>query len=157
MKWFIGLIGLVMAIKGGMDLGSVMSGGGANTTTKASFAYDEASYQDRSDWLNGVAEKLEKRAKREAGMSMYVSYKQTLVRPGAKEVQTVLKLNSNYEFRMSSKTLREGLEGACPHYVRLGLYANDITWTQKMVKSNGQVVLNLPITPKSCRRYVQTS
>lgn len=157
MKWIIGSIGLVLAIKGGMDFGAVMSEGGANSATKASFAYDEASYQERADWLNGVAEKLEKRARREAGMSMYVSYKQTLVRPGAKEVQTVLKLNSRYEFRLDSKTLREGLEGACPHYVRLGLYANDIKWTQKMVKSNGQVVLNLPITPRSCQRYVQTS
>lgn len=157
MKWIVGLIGIVVAVKGGMDLGSTMSeGGGSNTTTQAAFAYSDATPQERAEWLEKVAGKLEARAKREAGSSFYVSYKETKVRPGMNEIQTILKLNSQYNFTLDSKTLREGLASACPHHVRLGLYANNIQWTQKMVKSNGQTVLNLPITRSSCRRYVET-
>lgn len=154
MRWIIAIIGFVLAVKGGMDLGSTMGG---NTTTKASFAYAEASRDARAEWLNKVAKKLESRAKREAAGSFYVSYKETKVRPGANEIVTILKLNSGYNFRLDSKTLREGLAAACPHHVRLGLYANNIKWTQKMVKSNGQTVLNIPITRTSCSRYVATA
>ena len=151
MKWIIAIIGFVLAVKGGMDLGANMGG---NTTTKASFAYAEASREERAEWLNKVAKKLESKAKWEANTSFYVSYKETLVRPGANEILTVLKLNPNYDFRLDSKTLREGMAAACPHHVRLGLYANNIKWTQKIVKTNGQTVLNLPITRGSCARYV---
>lgn len=154
MKWIIAIIGIVLAVKGGMDLGSNMGG---NTTTKASFAYAEASRDERAEWLGKVAKKLESKAKWEAATSQYVSYKETKVRPGAREIQTILKLNSAYNFRLDSKTLREGLTASCPHHVRLGLYANDIKWTQKIVKSNGQTVLNLPITRGSCARYVSNT
>ena len=55
MKWIIAIIGFVLAVKGGMDLGSNMSG---NTTTKASFAYAEANRDERAEWLAKVAKKI---------------------------------------------------------------------------------------------------
>lgn len=159
MRWLVGLVGFVIAVKGGMDLGAVMGDGsvGVNTPTSASFNYAEASRAERAEWLDMVGKKLERGAKREAGRSHFVSYKETRVLANSNEVQTVLLLNNMYEFRPSSKIIQDGLKDACPVSVRLGMYANNIKWTQKIVKSNGMTVLNLPIMRSNCRKYVETS
>lgn len=152
MKWLVGLIGLVMAIGGGMQLGATSS----NTTTQASFSYDEATAEEREAWMHEIAAKLEKHGKREASSSQFVSYKETKVRVKAREVQTILKLGHYANFRLDSKTLSDTLTKVCPYYVKQGLYANNIKWTQKIVKRDGSVALNLPITRTNCKRYVNS-
>ena len=138
-----------------MQLGATMDEGASPSgAPERVFSYDEASDEEREAWLNAAAAKLEKHGKREAGSSPFVSYKETNVRVRSREIQTVLKLGHYVDFRMDSKTIQDTLSQACPRYIRDGLYANNIKWTQRLVKQDGSVAMNLPISRSNCRRFL---
>lgn len=158
MKWIVGIIGFIIAVKGGMDFGAATRGGSDDQSAQSStFSYNEATPEEREVWLNAAADKLEKRGQREAGFSPYVSYEETIVRVRAREIQTVLELGPYVDFRMEPNTVSDALETACPHYIRDGLYANNIKWTQRLIKPNGMVAMNLTISPSTCQRFKAVS
>ena len=158
MKWLMGAVGVIIAIMGGMKLGATIEEGPNHSEqTVAVFSFEDATPAEREAWLNAVAEKLEKRGKREAAYSQFVSYKGTNVKTRAREIQTVLKLGHYANLNLDRKMLDDTLAKACPHYVKNGLHANNIKWTQKIVKQDGSVALTLPITRRSCQRFVTRS
>ncbi len=149
MKWLLGGVGLIMAIMGGVNLGAATSGG------SSSFVYEEATTEEREEWLNAVATKLESRAKREAASTMYVSYKETKTLHNRREVQTIMKLGYNVDFRMGPNTIQDAKDGGCPFLIRSGLYANNGKWTQKIVKGSGQTAFNFTLSRSNCSSYAR--
>lgn len=155
MKWFLGIVGIVIAIVGGIQLGASIEGEPSSAEPIATvFSYNDATPDERLVWMNELASKLEKKGKREASRSQFVSYKETNVKVRSREIQTVLRLGHYANMSLNRKMIDDTLTSVCPYYVEHGLYANDIKWTQKIVKRDGSVALNLPITRRSCQRFM---
>ncbi len=158
MKWIVSIVGFVMAVVGGVNLGATTSDRpGEQSPDVVQFSFKDAAPEEQEFWLNEAAAKLEKLGKREANGSIYVSYKETIVRVRAREIQTVLQLGAYVEFSLDQAVMANTLEKACPHYIREGLYDNNIKWTQRIVKPNGMSVMNLPISRSTCRRFLPSS
>lgn len=150
MKWLVGGFGFIMALIGGVNLGAAT---GDKAPAGADFVYDEATTEEREDWLNTIATKLEGRAKREAGASMYVSFEEVKVLHSRREIQTVLKLGSYFDFKLEPNTLKEAKDAGCPFLIQTGLYANNGKWTQKLVKSSGQTAFSFTLSRSNCASY----
>lgn len=154
MRWLAVLIGVVMAIVGGYNLGTTTSG---SRGAAVLFNYGSASPEDRQAWLEKESANVERGVK--AGLSrngssyMYMSYKATKVSARRSEIQTIVQLKSHAQIQISSNFRKQILGSLCSDYVGSPLYHNKIKLTMKMVRSNGTPVFSQSVGAYDCDRF----
>ena len=159
MKAVAWTMGTLMMIVGGYQLGQIMES--PSTPAEPVFSYEEASVEDKTNWLSEHSAPMERRVQRVLGTNnptlSHLSYKETKILTAKREVQYIAKMsriatgNVPHGF---TNTLKERL---CPSYVKSELSKKNIGLTVRVVRDSGAQAFATTIRPSQCQRYAQVS
>ncbi len=146
----IAVLGGVMAVSGGLDLGRLSS---------PPFNYETATKQERTTFLQGEAEPFGKALKiglvNPSGVGTTMRLAETKVHTGKREITYVIRVQGKMETGTKFNQARDRfLKNICPKYLPSPLGKAKVRMVQKFVDKKGQTLRSIAISVSKCKQYV---